>query len=87
MLFTALVGGKPYLKIGDFRFQMLESGHLVHLLESCRSTFMVPRGAVKILTRIFVKERQRLPIEKILEMQWFSEVAESISKEFFCEKQ
>jgi len=87
MLFTMLVGGKPYQTIGDYRFQMLFRGRIFDLLESYRCAYLVPEGVMPIMEGIFVQERDRLPIEKILKMPWLSEVSESMMAIFPDNKQ
>jgi len=83
MLFTMLVGGKPYQTVGDIRFQTLMNDGIVALLESYRATYLVPHAAMSVLAEIFVKERHRLSTEKILEKPWFKDVGEKITKQFF----
>jgi len=87
MLFTVLVGGKPYQTIGDIRYQSLMKDGIKGLLDSFRATYLVPPAAMSILAGIFVRERDRLSVEKILEKPWFKEVEGKITKQFFSDKE
>merc|ERR1719285_1315870 len=53
MLFTMLLGGKPYHKLGDDRYLRLVRGSLTNLIIKYQCTHLVPPGAIPIMNGIF----------------------------------
>jgi len=85
MLFTMLLGGKPYGNVGDARHKRLINGDIRRLIKRYQSEHLVPSGSVEIMEGIFKTEKSRLTVDQILSMRWCVDVEEDIRRNIFPE--
>jgi len=67
-----LMGAPPYSKIDDKAFQYLIGGarRMNYLFKQYKRDHLIPQNAYEILLGIFVRQRDRLTIEQILETNY-----------------